>query len=245
MVKLREGSYINIRKGIRHAHQAFGIANELSGILSLPLKNWAAGKDNIIEMIPPDNAPEPSSRLSTSAFDGDTITFFIPPGNKLEKKDRIFTSLTLVFLMAPLWGVSLFAAFIFWDWFAAWQRSGEIRELWNAMIAAIFIILPLILVYVIFTRLFMAREELRAGSSGIIYRRIYGSWSQEKRISRNKITAVKLRLNKFAPTPRVDDIAIFAGSDTILMGQGLPDEEKAWIASHLHRILGVQQTDDK
>ncbi len=243
MVKLKDGSHVNIRKSISHAHHAFRIANELCEKLSLPLENKTGGKDNIVEIIPPGDAPEPPGRLSTSTFDGNTVTFFIPSGNR--QKYRIIDSITLVFLMAPLWGVSVFAAFIFWDWFAAWHRSGEVRELWYALIAAMFFISPLILVYIIFTRIFMAREEMKAGPSGITYRRIYGSWSRQKRISRNKITAVKLRLNKFAPTARVDDIAIFAGSDTILVGHGLPDEEKAWIAFHLRRILGMQQSDDR
>ncbi len=244
-VTLKDGSSINVQRNLRHAHRAFSIANELSGKLSLPLENRAAGKDNIIEMIPPDNAPEPSGRLSTSTFDRDTVTFFIPSGNRLGKKYRISAGLTLVFVMAPFLGISVFAAFIFWDWFAAWLRSGEIRELWNALIAAMFIILPLILVYVIFTRIFMAREELQAGPSGITYRRIYGPWSREKRVAKNQITAVKARLNKFARTPRVDDIMIFAGSDTILVGQGLPDEEKIWIASRLRRLLGMEKSDDR
>lgn len=244
-VTLRDGGHINIQRNLRHAHQAFSIADELTKKLSLPLTNRAAGKDNIVEMIPPDNAPEPSYRLCPSTFNGDTVTFFIPSGNRLEKKYRISMTLTLLFVTAPFLGISIFAAFFFWDWLAAWSKSGNIRELWNAMIATMFIVLPLILVYVIFTRIFMGREELQASPSGITYRRIYGSWSREKRIARTQITAVKMRLNQFARSPRVEDVMIFAGPDTILVGQGLPDEEKTWIASLLRRILGMHQSDNR
>jgi len=204
-----------------------------------------AGKDNIIEIIPPDHAPEPSGRLSTSKFDGDTVTFFIPPDNRLEKKFQISNVSTLVLVTSPLWGISIFAASVFWDWFTAWLKSGKIREFWYALIAFIFIILPLILVCLIFSRIFVAREELRAGPSGITYRRIYGRWSREKNIARDQIMAVKTRLNKFARTPRVDDITIFTRSDAVSMGQGLPDGEKIWIASLLYRILGMHQSDNR
>ena len=241
-ITLRDGSYINIQKSIRHAHQAFSIANELSEKLSLNLKNKAAGKDNIIEMIPPDNAPEPSGRLSTSRFDRDTVTFFIPAGSKLGKNYRVSMIFMFAFVGMLILGISVLAFSAFWSWFSGWLRSGEIRELRNALIAVPFILLPVIGAYAIFVRVYMAREELQASPSGITFRRIYGAWSREKKIARDQITAVKLRLNKFAPTPRMDDIMIFAGQDTILFGQGLPDEEKTWIASQLRRILGMQQS---
>jgi hypothetical protein len=238
-VTVIDGNDISIRKDIRHAHQAFSIAYELCVKLSLPLKNKAAGKDNIIEMIPPDNAPEPPGRLSTSAFEGDSVTFFIPRGTRLGEKYRVSMVLTVVFVAAPLLGVLVFAAFIFWGWFAGWLRSGEIRELRNALIAVPFILLPVIAVYAMFTRLFMAREKLQAGPSGITYRRMYGHWRWEKRIARSQITAVKTRLNKFGSTPRIEDIMILAEPDIILFGHGLPDEEKTWIASQLRRILNL------
>lgn len=240
MVKLKDGSHINIRKRINHAHHAFSIANELCEKLSLDLKNNTGGKDNIIEVIPPDYAPEPSGRLSTSKFNGNKATFLIPSGTGLEKKYQISMGLTIVFVTVPLWGVSLFAAFVSWDWFDAWLKYEKMLDLRNALIAVVFIVVPLFLVYVIFSRIFMAREELQASPSGITYHRIYRRWSQKKRIARNQITAVRLRMNRFAPTPRMEDITIFTRSDAISVGQGLPDEEKIWIASNLHRILSMK-----
>jgi hypothetical protein len=244
-VTLIDGNDISIRKDIRHAHQAFSIAYELCGKLSLPLENKAAGKDNIIEMIPPDDVPEPPGRLSTSAFDGDTVTFFIPSGTRLGRKYRVSMVLTVVFVAAPFLGVLIFAAFVFWDWFAGWLRSGEIKELRNALMAVPFILLPVIAIYAMFARVFMAREKLQAGPSGITYRRMYGHWRREKRIARSQITTVKTRLNKFGSTRGIEDIMIFAGPDTILFGHGLPDEEKTWIASQLCRILNLQQSHER
>jgi hypothetical protein len=244
-VTVKDGDDISIRKNIRHAHQAFSIAYELCGKLSLCLINKAAGKDNIVEMFPPDNAPEPSGRLSTSAFDGDTITFFIPRGTRLTKNYRVSMGLMVAFAAAPFLGISVFAAFIFWDWFAGWLRYGNVRELRNALIAVPFVLLPVIAVYTIFTRVFMAQEKLQAGPSGITYRKKYGHWSQEKRIARNQITAVKTRLNKFGSIQRIEDIMIVAEPDIILFGHGLPDEEKTWIASQLCRILDLQQSRER
>jgi hypothetical protein len=242
---VKGGNDLSIRKDIRHAHQAFSIAYDLSGKLSLPLKNNAAGKDNIIEMIPPDNAPEPPGRLATSKFDGDTVTFIIPRGSRLGKKYRVSMGLTVAFVAAPFLGVLVLAALAFWDWFAGWLRSGEIKELRNALIAVPFILLPVIAVYAIFTRVFMTRENLQAGPSGITYRQMYGHWRREKKIARNQITAVKTRLNKFGSTRRIEDIMILAGPDTILFGHGCPDEEKTWIASQLCRILNLQQSNER
>jgi len=244
-VKLKAENYINVRKSIRHAHHAFSIAYELSQKLSLPLKNNAAGKDNIIEMIPPDHTPEPFNRLSTSKFDADTVTFFIPPGNRLQKTYQLSMGCTLAVVTSPLWLTSVLAAFIFWTMLDEWLRSGEIEELLKALIAAMFIILPLLLAYLIFARIYMAREELQASPSGICYRRIYGHWSRKKMIARGQITGVKLRVDKFAPTPRVEDITVFTRSNAVSVGHGLPDEEKTWIASLLRRILGMQQSDDR
>jgi hypothetical protein len=244
-VTVIDGNDISIRKDIRHAHHAFSIAYDLCGKLSLPLENKAAGKDNIIEMVPPDNAPEPPGRLSTGTFDGDTVTFIIPRGTRLGKKYRVSMVLTVAFVAAPLLGVLVFAAFIFWDWFAGWLRTGKIKELWNALMAVPFILLPAIAVYAMFTRVFMAREKLQAGPSGITYRRLYGHWRREKRIARSRITAVKTRLNKFGSTRRIEDIMILAEPDTILFGHGLPDEEKTWIASQLCRILNLQQSHER
>ncbi len=233
----KDGYTINIRRDIALAHTAFYIATELSEKLFLPLENKAAGKDSIIEMIPEDNVKEPPRRFSTSSFDGYATTFSVPPRMKLAK-ERVMPLMIPIALYAIFTlGMSAFIARDFWNWLKDCVETGKIKNLWGGLISIPLIILLIFALYWMVNRVFGSRETLKVSPSGVTHRVIRGPWPRERKIPKAEITAIKVRLDTFAPKPWVRDIIICAGTDTILVGDGLPDEENLWIASQLRKIL--------
>jgi hypothetical protein len=238
-VKAKDGYRIHIKRDIRIANTAFYIAGELCEKLALPLENNDTARDNISEMIPEDAVPEPAHRVSSCSFDGDVITFSVPPRIKPGKNHDLVLLIPAVAFTISLLMLSAFAARDFWYWLVDWLESGKILELWRGVIGILIIMLPIYAVYWIFSRLFLSRETLEVSSSSVIHRVSYGLRSHERQLPKSGITAIKVRWNTFAPKPRIRDIIVCAGPDTILFGGGLPNEENLWIASRLRKILNV------